>query len=118
MDRIVAFRALRRLVTSHPFLLLGLVTYAIFLTVEAVAEDGPTGSIKHFPMPALRVLIIPMYVGWLLVTVASVAVLGPHWEPAARQVVRVLQIVAGFAPYLLADALVRSRRRSLARPAA
>jgi hypothetical protein len=109
---------LRRILASHPFLLLGLVTYGLFLTVEAVAEDGPTGPTKPFPMPVLRVLIIPMYFGWLLVTIAAVAVLGPHWHPAARRVVWVLQIVAGFVPYLLADALLRWRRRSVAMPAA
>ena len=67
-----------RLLRLHPFLLLGLLTYAMFLTVEALPAEAHPSPVVTAAMPVARVIIIPMYLGWLLVTIISVQLLGTH----------------------------------------
>ena len=107
-----------RILRSHPFLLIGLFTYAMFLTVEALPREAHASSFAQAIMPLARRIIIPMYLGWLLVTIVAVQILGTHPSAAAQSVIRLLQFVAGFAPYLLADALLRWRRSLRTTPAA
>jgi len=52
----------------------------------------------------MRALIVPMYLVWLGWSMAEVAIVGPHGVPHPLQVVvSGLGILAGFAPYALAD---------------
>ncbi|HEX9660130.1 MAG TPA: hypothetical protein VGA18_07505 [Rhodothermales bacterium] len=99
-----------RTLRSHPFLLAGLLTYAMFHTVEALLTEAHDSAVVRAAMPVMRVVIIPMWLGWLLVTFISVQLFGTHSSPGALRIIRLLQLMAGFAPYLLADALLRWRR--------
>ena len=110
-------RNMWRIVKSHPFLLLGLLTYAMFLAVEALPDESHDSPLAQAAMPVARLIIIPMYLGWLLVTIVSVQILGADPSAAARRVIRSLHVAAGFAPYALADILLRWYR-SLRSPAA
>jgi hypothetical protein len=88
-------------IRSIPFTALGLVTYALFL----LAEYGNVAMLGAF----LRLLIIPMYAGWMLahLIVQSADRSAALWMP--------FMYICGFLPYLLADGIlhaVRTRRRN------
>jgi len=99
-----------RILRSHPFLLVGLLTYAMFLTVEALPAETHASPVVRAAMPVMRVLIVPVWLGWVVVTIISIQLFGTHTSPGALRVLRLLQLMAGFAPYVLADALLRRRR--------
>jgi hypothetical protein len=94
---------LGRVLRAHPFLLLGVLTYALFLTLET--SEARTGPEANGMAGVTRVLILPMYVGWLLATVMIVQLFGPT-PTLGTTVLRALHITFGFAPYILADALL------------
>jgi hypothetical protein len=91
-------------VQRRAFLILGLVTLAMFFLVEAaIALPGP-----------LRALIIPMYIVWLPFNILQVAIAGP--TPAGITAVLawmlwIVSLVAGLAPYALADYMLHRWRR-------
>lgn len=105
---------MRRSVGPHPFLIVGLLTLVLFLTVGVLSRIGATDVVRVLAWP-LRPLIIPMYLVWLLFTMLLVAILGPD-APAAplAMVLWGLSLVAGLVPYLAADYLLRRWRRARA----
>jgi hypothetical protein len=111
-------RARWRILRSHPFLLLGLLTYAMFLTVEALPTEAHESAVVRAAMPVMRVVIIPMWLGWTVVTIISIQLFGTHTSPGTLRVRRLVELIAGFAPYLLTDALLRWRRAVVATRAA
>ena len=99
----------------HLFLLVGLLTFGFFLLVAALERAGKADTAAAFAIP-MRVLIIPMYLGWLGATMATVAIAGN--APAAgvlRGILSVIGLAAGIAPYVLAD-YIRRRLRRTTRP--
>jgi hypothetical protein len=109
---------MRQVLRRHLFLLIGLMTWALFFLVAAL---GGESSFAQTAARLMRLLIVPMYLVWLLVTMILVAIFGPGGPPAPLgPVVFVFDFFAGFAPYVLADyALARwrkGRRSSEPRP--
>lgn len=95
----------------HPFLLLGLLTLGLFLGVDALTRTGHAEAAVAAAGP-LRVLILPMYVVWLPFTMFNAAVVGLDGSPAAvARLIWICGLVAGLAPYALADLLARRRER-------
>ena len=91
------------LARRHPFLFLGLLTLALFFVVEALGKTGHAQAAAALAAP-MRVLIIPMYVIWLLFTMLKVALAGPGGPPSAiAYVIWIVALMAGLAPYALAD---------------
>ena len=87
----------------HPFLTLGLATFALFLLVESVPPG--TGGMA-VARQILRVLIVPL---WLMRTLEMIIGMGT-WPGIVQLVVAVPLL---FAPYVLADwvlARLRARR--------
>jgi hypothetical protein len=100
-------------ILRRPFLTIGLVTLATFFVMEILNEAGQT-EVAHALAGPLRVLIIPMYVVWLLFNMLQAAVAGP--TPTGTPTVLVwmlwiVSLVAGLAPYALADYLLHHWRR-------
>jgi hypothetical protein len=88
-------------IRSVPFTALGVVTYALYLLVE----HGNVAALGPF----LRLLIIPMYAGWMLahLIVQSADRSAALWTP--------FMFACGFLPYVLADCMlhaVRTMRRN------
>ena len=90
-------------VRRHPFVLLGLLSLCLFFSVDALSRTGHTATAAAAARP-LRVLIVPMYAVWLPFTMLSVAVAGPNGVPGTvARLIWMCGLVAGFAPYTLAD---------------
>ena len=83
---------------NWPVLSIGVVTFGLFAAVEAFGEP------PQFIMPALRVLIVPL---WLMRTLQMVVGIG-SW-PGPLQLLVALPLL--FLPYVAADLLVRSASR-------
>jgi hypothetical protein len=99
-------------VRRNPFLLLGLLTLSLFLGVEALTRTGHADTAAAVAGP-VRVLIVPMYVVWMPFTILNAGVVEP--DASTGELVRLIWIsglVAGLAPYLLADYLLARRRRA------
>jgi hypothetical protein len=105
-------------VRRHPFLLFGLLTLGCFFAVDALSRNGYSDVAAAAARP-LRVIIIPMYLVWMLFTIVHVAVAGPtRASGAVRQLIGICGVIAGLAPYALADYLLARWRRSHRRTAA
>ena len=102
---LAANRRMRSWVRRHPFLLIGLATFAFFLVVESVpstVRDAPVA------ITILRVLVAPL---WLMRILEMM--LGMGTWPGIAQFLVALPLL--FAPYVLADwvlARIRTRRAS------
>src|SRR5215831_16511721 len=72
---------MRNAFRRHPFLLIGLLTLGLFHLAEGLNRAGKTEIAQALAVP-MRVLIVPMYVVWLLLTMAQVAIAGPRGLPA------------------------------------
>jgi hypothetical protein len=93
------------------FLLIGVLTLNLFFLVAGLDRAGKIGMAHALAGP-MRVLIVPMYLVWLLLTMAQVAIAGPVPLPAPFAViVWGIDMVAGLAPYALADYLLHRLRR-------
>jgi len=95
-------KKLHRIIHRHGFLLIGMFTLCVLLLVSFLER---TGEIRNntLPMP-LRILIAPMYLTWMLWTVIQVAVVGPVGVPQPlASILSGIGLVAGLAPYALAD---------------
>jgi hypothetical protein len=94
---------MRRIFRRHLFLLIGLLSLGLLFLPSGLGR-GP-----------MQVLIMPMYLVWLGWTMAEVAIVGPygvHGVPhAIGVVVSGLGILAGLAPYALADYVLERWRR-------
>ena len=97
-------------IRRHPFLIFGLLTLLLFFVVEPLGRAGYTQAADMAAAP-LRILIIPMYVIWLPFTMLIVALTGPDLTPGVlARAIWICGLVAGFAPYALADHLLARRR--------
>ena len=73
---------------------------------------GEKSGISRAPSGPMQVLIVPMYLGWLLVTIVHVAILGPgRLSGPFAPVEQAVEFAVGLAPYLLADYLIHRWRR-------
>ena len=104
-----------RFVFRHLFLLYALLSLALFFLVEGLARDGSTEAARALAGP-MRVLIVPMYLVWMLLTMVQVALFGPVGKPLGPFVAAV-QLVASLAPFALAD-YVLDRCRAIIRKVA
>jgi len=103
---------MRRWLVAHPFLVLGIITLLLFAAVEMLRTNGALALSRQLAGP-MRLLIIPMYLMWLLVTMLNVALIGPTGaDGVLRWIFAALQLVGGFAPYILADYLLGRWRMS------
>jgi hypothetical protein len=100
------------------FLLIGILTLCLFFLVAGLDRAGKTEDAQALAVP-MRVLIIPMYLVWMLWTMALVAVAGPHGLPGLLgTIVSGIGLVTGLAPYVLADYLLdRWRHAATHKPA-
>ena len=65
---------------------------------------------------AVRVLIVPIYLVWMLIAIVQVAVAGPHGLPQPlASLLWVFSMVAGLAPYALVDYILDRVRRARSR---
>ena len=100
-------------IRRHPFLVVGLLTLTLFVAVEALNRAGYTHAAAAAEVP-LRVLIVPMYVVWLPFTMLNAALAGPGGTPSTiAPLLWSCGLVAGLAPYALADYLLGLARRRL-----
>ena len=64
----------------------------------------------------MRVLIVPMYLFWMVITMLLVALFGPQGPPGfLGLIISGLSFVLGFTPYVLADYVLHRWRQSAAR---
>src|SRR5215472_10623949 len=94
---------MRYVFRRHLFLLIGLLTLCLFHLVEGLNRAGKTELAQALAIP-MRVLIVPMYVVWLLFTMAVVAMAGPHSLPSA--IAPIISSLAGLGAYALLDYVV------------
>ena len=98
-------------IRRHPFLLLGLLTLALFFAVEGLDRAGHVHAVA-VAGPALRVLIIPMYAVWLPFTMLNAALAASVGQSAAvAWLAWICSLVAGLVPYVLADRLLARWQR-------
>jgi hypothetical protein len=100
-------------IQRRAFLILGLVTLAMFFLVRILDEANRTESAIALSGP-LRALIIPMYIVWLPFNILQVAIAGPTptgVHAVLAWIIWIVSLVAGLAPYALADYLLRRWRR-------
>jgi hypothetical protein len=99
----------------HLFLLIGLLTLCLFFLVAGLDRAGKSEAAAALGGP-MRVVIVPMYLVWLVFTMAHVAIAGPQGLPGLfGVVVSYLGLAAGLAPYAFVDYLLERRRRAAAR---
>jgi hypothetical protein len=106
---------MRYVFRRHLFLLIGLLTLCLFHLVEGLNRAGKTELAQTLAVP-MRVLIVPMYVVWLLLSMAVVAIAGPHSLPAPFSAIApIISSLAGLGPYALLDYVLNRLRRSATR---
>jgi hypothetical protein len=107
---------MRYVFRRHLFLLIGLLTLGLFFPVAAL---GGEIGFAHALAGPVRILIVPIYLVWLLLTMALVAIVGPHGLPGPFAVVwSGFSFFAGLAPYALADYVLDRWRRAATRKTA
>lgn len=98
---------MRHFARRHPFLLVGLLTLTLFF-ISQIAQIERYPSFQSALGAILRVLIVPMYLVWLLVTALQVWLVGPaDGANILRGIFGAARLVAGLIPYVLADAGLR-----------
>jgi hypothetical protein len=106
---------MRYVFRRHLFLLIGLLTLCLFHVVEGLNRAGKKELAQALAIP-MRVLIVPMYVVWLLFTMAVVAIAGPHSLPAPfSALASIISSLAGLGPYAFLDFLFNRLRRGATR---
>ncbi|HTP32406.1 MAG TPA: hypothetical protein VMJ75_09545 [Candidatus Acidoferrales bacterium] len=100
---------MRHVLHRHAFLLFGIVTLCLFFPLAALDQAG-VGYV-HTAAVALRVLIVPIYLVWLLLTILNVAVSRMLPMPFVT-LVSIITMFAGLAPYAFLDYWLDRRRRS------
>ena len=99
----------------HLFLLIGLLTLGLFFLVAGLDRAGKSETAHALAGP-MRVLIVPMYLVWMGITIAQVAVVGPVGLPGPfGAVVSGISLVAGLAPYAFADYVLDRWRQAATR---
>ncbi|HXB72655.1 MAG TPA: hypothetical protein VNY05_30745 [Candidatus Acidoferrales bacterium] len=103
---------MRYLLRRRLFLLIGPLTLGLFFLVAALDGAGETRLAGALAGP-MRVLIVPMYLVWLVLTMALVALAGPGGLPGPfAAVLSGIGFLAGLAPYALADYVLDRWRRA------
>ena len=93
----------RNVFGRHLFLLIGLLSLGLFFVVGGLERAGLNDA-GHALAGPMRVLIVPMYLVWFALSIAQVAIAGPVGMPQPfGAVVGGISLVAGLAPYALAD---------------
>jgi hypothetical protein len=106
---------MRYVFRRHLFFLIGLLTIFLFFIVEGLDRAGKSETAHALAGP-MRVLIVPMYLVWLVITIAQVAIVGPVGLPSPfAAVVSGISLVAGLAPYVFADYVLDWWRQAAAR---
>jgi hypothetical protein len=101
---------MRYVFRRHLFLLIGLLTLCLFHLVEALNRAGKREIAEALAGP-MRVLVVPMYLVWMLLTMAQVAIAGPRGLPAPfGAIVSIIGLVAGLGPYALLDYVLNPPR--------
>jgi hypothetical protein len=101
----------RQVFRRHLFLFIGIVSLSLFFLVAGLDRAGATGVAQTLAVP-MRVLIVPTYLVWMLIAIVQVAVAGPHGLPRPiALIVWCFSLVAGLAPYALADYIFDRLRR-------
>jgi hypothetical protein len=103
---------MRYVFRRHLFLLIGLFTLGLFFLVEVLNRAGKceTANVLAGPM---RVLIVPMYVVWVMITMAQALISGPGDLPGPfRAVLFGMKLAAGLAPYAFADYIFHRWRQT------
>jgi hypothetical protein len=99
----------------HLFLLIGLLTLCLFFLVAALDRAGRGETVQALAGP-MRVLVVPMYLVWTVITTAQVAIVGPNRLPGPfGAIVSVISLVAGLAPYAFADYVLDRWRQAATR---
>src|SRR5690348_7147801 len=103
--------AMRPVLRRHLFLFIGVLSLSFFFLVAVLDGVGQTGLAQVLAVP-MRVLIVPIYLVWMLIAMAQVALAGPHGLPMPiAMIVWGFSLVAGLAPYVLVDYIVARLRR-------
>jgi hypothetical protein len=103
---------MRHVLRRHLFLLIGVLSLSLIFLVAALDRAGKAGVAQALAGP-MRVLIVPIYLVWMLITIAHVAVAGPHGLPQPfATIVWAFSMVAGLAPYALVDYIIDRLRRA------
>ena len=106
---------IRYVFRRHLFLLIGLLTLCLFHLGEGLDGAGKREIAEALAGP-MRVLIVPMYTLWLLLTMALFAIAGPHGPPAPLSAIApIISSLAGLGPYALLDYVVNRLRRAATR---
>lgn len=116
------------------FLSIGLLTLCLFFLQAGLAGKSETGNmVANLPPDhgtgqisqsgavgpplagLIRVLIVPMYLVWIVIAIAQGAIVGPAGLPGPlRAIVSGISMLAGLAPYAVADYLLGRWRRARA----
>ncbi len=103
---------MRKLLCRHLLLFRGILSFALFFVVAILDQVGETGFAQTLAGP-MRVLIVPVYLVWMLIAIAQVAVAGPHGlPPPFGMIVSAFSMVASLAPYALGDYILERIRRT------
>lgn len=107
---------MRYVFRRHLFLLIGLLTLCLFFLVAGLDKAGQS-EMAHGLAGPMRVVIVPMYLVWMLITMALVAIVGPFgMRGPFGSVVSGIGLAAGLVPYVLLDYILdRLRRRGVTR---
>lgn len=99
----------------HLFLLIGLLTLCLFFLVAGLDRVGKSETAQALAGP-MRVLIVPMYLVWMVITIVLVAVVGPLGLPGPLGViVSGISLAVGLTPYAFADYVLDRWRQAAAR---
>jgi len=106
---------MRYVFRRHLFLLIGLLALCLFRLGVGLDRAGKSETAEALAGP-MRVVIVPMYVVWLLLTMAHVAIAGPRGLPAPfATIASIIGLVAGLGLYALLDYLLNRLRRAATR---
>jgi hypothetical protein len=106
---------IRYIFRRHLFFLIGLLTLCLFFLVEGFDRAGRSET-AHALAGHTRVLIVPMYLVWLVITIAENLIVGPTELPSPfGVVVSGIKLVAGLAPYAFADYVLDRWRQAATR---
>jgi hypothetical protein len=106
---------MRYVLHRHLFLLIGLLTLNLFFLVAGLDRAGKSETAHALAGP-MRVLIVPMYLVWMVVTIVQVAVVGPVGLPGPLgAIVSGISLAVGLTPYAFADYVLDRWRQAVAR---
>jgi hypothetical protein len=94
---------MRNVFRRHLFLLIGLLSLCLFFLVAGLDRAGKSET-GHALAGPMRVLIVPMYLVWIVISIAQVAIVGPVGLPDPfGAIVSNISLIAGLAPYAFVD---------------